>query len=295
MKMEQKGMATAVIAVIVVVVVVVGVAAAYFLVIAPGALGIGAGTTGIAAMPGSTKCSGIGGVSGTSFLSSMTSMGGSTTVSESAFAGISMDIYSTSSSATEVVNHYKSKWSGEGYTENICASIDFSQYPGASAMGLSGSYGVAIYQKGDQMVGAIAVSYQEETYYVLMAASKSQLEALAAAYGGGTTDGGGTAQPPTSDVTGSDISDIPRYTGSIRSHYDYNLYGYGVTNVYYVTTASTSTVADFYATQLPANGWTSGGTTSIYATKGSAIAAIEIVASTTYSGYTEIQIVYYTG
>lgn len=287
--MKQKGVATAAIAAIVVVVVVVAVAAVVLLL--PGGL-VGVGTTGIAAMPGSTARGDVGGVSGTSFLSSMTGMGGSTTVSAASLAGISMDIYSTSSSATEVVNHYKSKWSGEGYTENICASVDFSEYPGASAMGLSGSYGVAIYQKGDQMVGVVAVSYQNEAYYILMAASKSTLETLAAAYGGGTTNGGGTAQPPTSDVSGSDISDIPRYTGSVRSYYGEL---YGVTNIYYVTSASTSTVADFYATQLPANGWTAGGTTSIYATKGSAIAAIEIKASTTYSGYTEIQIAYYSG
>lgn len=288
MKMRQKGVSTAVItiSVVIVAVVVVGVVAVVLL---GGGLGAGTGTTGIAAMPGSTPRSGIGDSSCSNFLSAISGA----QVSEAALAGISMDAYSTGSSTTEVVNHYKGKWSGEGYTENLCMTYDLSQIPYASQYGLSGTMGLAIYQKADQLVGVFAMTYQNETHYVLMAASESAIEALIEAYGGGGgTGGGGTGgEPPTSDVSGSDISDIPRYTGSVRTYYGVLYEG---TIIYYVTSASTSTVADFYATQLPANGWTVSGTTTITATKGSAFAYIEIKASSTYSGYTEIQLAYYS-
>lgn len=189
--MEQKGMSAAAIAVIVVVFVAVGVGGAvYFLVLAPGAplggggAGGGVGTTGIAAMPGSTKCGDIGGSSGSSFLSSMSSLGG-TSVTSAELAGVKMDIYKTSSSVPQIIDYYKVEWSKEGYTENVCQTIDFSQIPYASTYGLSGSLGVALYQKGEQMIGAIAMEYQNEKYYVLMSASVSDLQKLAEAYSSG--------------------------------------------------------------------------------------------------------------
>ena len=77
--------------------------------------------------------------------------------------------------------------------------------------------------------------------------------------GGAVPSGGigGTSKAPTSDVAGQDISDIPRYTGSVRIFHGSVP---GVTDsrtVVYLTSASIDTVSDFYEAQLPANGWVS--------------------------------------
>jgi len=58
--------------------------------------------------------------------------------------------------------------------------------------------------------------------------------------------------PPTSDVPGEDIPDVPRYPGSVRT--DYLSVG-GMTEVSYITSASFDEVVDFYEEKLPANGW----------------------------------------
>ena len=60
-----------------------------------------------------------------------------------------------------------------------------------------------------------------------------------------------TEGPPTSDVAGEDISDVPRYPGSVRTAY----LGDG-TMLWYVTSASVDEVLAFYEKELPANGWT---------------------------------------
>jgi len=59
--------------------------------------------------------------------------------------------------------------------------------------------------------------------------------------------------PPTSDVAGEDISDVPRYPGSVRTG---SLRTEWMMTVEYITSASLDEVLDFYEKELPANGWT---------------------------------------
>lgn len=108
-----------------------------------------------------------------------------------------------------------------------------------------------------------------------------------------------TAGTPTVDVAGQDISDIPRYTGSVMIVYGEDVMGTipGTVVVAYLTSASIDTVLDFYQTQLPANGWTvidmgevSKMPLAMKGGRGSVV--VTITASEDYSGYTDINIVF---
>ena len=108
-----------------------------------------------------------------------------------------------------------------------------------------------------------------------------------------------TTEQPTSDVSGEDISDIPRYITSVRIFYGKDILGTisGTTVVGYLTSASIDTVLDFYQAQLPANGWAiidAGEVSKMVAAmkeeRGSVI--VTITASEDYSGYTDINIVF---
>lgn len=108
-----------------------------------------------------------------------------------------------------------------------------------------------------------------------------------------------TAGPSTSDAAGQDISDIPRYTGSVRILYSADVPGTipGTIVVAYLTSVSIDTVLDFYQTQLSANGWTvidMGEVSKMpFATKqGRGSAIVTIIASEDYPGYTDINIVF---
>jgi len=61
---------------------------------------------------------------------------------------------------------------------------------------------------------------------------------------------------PTSDIAGEEISDIPRYPGSVRIYYG-PIPNTNIIVTEYLTSASIDTVSDFYEAQLPANGWVS--------------------------------------
>jgi hypothetical protein len=108
---------------------------------------------------------------------------------------------------------------------------------------------------------------------------------------------------PTSDVIGEDISDVPRYPGSVRIHYGTVPGVTDVVIVVYLTSANIDTVSDFYEKQLPANGWVSPmdeetmqmfGLTYKYVEqavkKGEREIIVMVSPSADYSGYTEVNI-----
>jgi len=128
---------------------------------------------------------------------------------------------------------------------------------------------------------------------------------------GGTTvaPGGGGAGAPISDVAGKDISDVPRYPGSVRIYYGSIPGEKNVTTVAYLATASIDIVSNFYETQLPENGWKSpideqtmkemmqmSGLTYRYVgqilEKGEEQMVILIAETSDYPGYTEISITF---
>jgi len=68
--------------------------------------------------------------------------------------------------------------------------------------------------------------------------------------------------PPTLDVIGNDIPDVPRYPGSVRTSYSHM----GderdrITAATYITSASVDEVLRFYKKELPVNGWINVGET----------------------------------
>ena len=102
---------------------------------------------------------------------------------------------------------------------------------------------------------------------------------------------------PTEDVEGEDLSDVPRYPGSVRTGY--------ITQeteeagrekwISYATSAGIDEIRDFYARELPANGWNevaarfdetdeSGEILWTEGTKGDRYVAITYSASEDYSG-----------
>ena len=169
MKMKQKGITTAAIAVIVVIVVAVVGVGVYLLTRGPSVR-----STGIGGITGSTEVSSIGGKSVTGFMSDLiTATPPYRSISEDELAEVfAADIYKITESVTNIVNHYKYKWQGEGYTQWFSEN-----YAYLSAMGIYNYVGCA-YLKGDQVVGVLAMMYQNENYYILCAASKSAVEKL---------------------------------------------------------------------------------------------------------------------
>ncbi|TKJ17759.1 hypothetical protein CEE44_04470 [Candidatus Woesearchaeota archaeon B3_Woes] len=100
---------------------------------------------------------------------------------------------------------------------------------------------------------------------------------------------------PTTDVSGKDIANVPRYPGSIRNYAGTVM---GGDMIAYQTSASVDTVAVFYEEQLPTKGWMIIASTidpdlrGITATTDSGeMAIIAIAPSEEYSGYTSISIV----
>ena len=165
--MKQKGIATAVIAVIVVVIVAAVGVGVYLLTRGP--------RTGIEGIPGSTEVSSIGGKSITRIMSDLIAVTAHRSISEDKLAEVgAFDAYKITESVTNIVNHYKSKWQGEGYTQLYYAP---ENYYDLSAIGIY-NYAECGYFKGDQVVGVSAMTYQNENYYILYAASKSAVEEL---------------------------------------------------------------------------------------------------------------------
>ncbi len=120
---------------------------------------------------------------------------------------------------------------------------------------------------------------------------------------GGGGDGLSTGTP-TTDVSGEDISDVPRYPGSVRVYYG-PIPDTDIVVVEYLTSASIETVSDFYESELPTNGWQSPideetmqmlGLTYGYVgqavEKGEEQAVVLVRGSSDYAGYTNINITF---
>lgn len=128
--------------------------------------------TGIEEIPGSTKVSSIGGKSAVGLMSDLINETAGVSMSEAEIAKVfALDLYKSTEGVTDVVNHYKSKWQGEGYAALMENSYDLS------AMGYY-NYIDYCYSKGDQMVGVSAMTYQNENYYLLYSGSMSAVEEL---------------------------------------------------------------------------------------------------------------------
>jgi hypothetical protein len=100
--------------------------------------------------------------------------------------------------------------------------------------------------------------------------------------------------PPTQDVSGVDIPDVPRYPGSVRSWGE-------PTSAGYYTSAGVNTVANWYDSELPGYGWEHvsiapwvggafEGDMMLTASKNSRSLSMTVAKSSKYEGYTLIGI-----
>lgn len=105
-----------------------------------------------------------------------------------------------------------------------------------------------------------------------------------------------TEGPPTSDVAGEDISDMPRYPGSVRTDSSVVVEA-GLTMIGYVTSSSVDEVVNFYEKELPANGWEIlykfpiEGDSWLTASKGDNVVKVICGSDDEYPGYTGIGVI----
>lgn len=101
---------------------------------------------------------------------------------------------------------------------------------------------------------------------------------------------------PKEDVAGGDLTDVPRFPSSVRTIYEN--YSESI-SIEYLASANITAVTEYYAIELPANGWVFEGMvvggikTEIYATKmkrGSV--TINIENSDGYNGYVNIEVIF---
>lgn len=160
--------------------------------------------------------------------------------------GLTIVRYSGSGSPEDAVAAFKSAatdagWAGEGTVQVLDGKWS----------------GVGFKKDGEVLIIQARGSDGEVTVTVI----RADKELVGSEGTGDTTD---TAEetaseksPPQSDVDGSDIEDVPRYPGSVRTEYSrveseseiqiYNLY---------IAEATFEDVKEFYEETLPDNGWT---------------------------------------
>lgn len=110
-------------------------------------------------------------------------------------------------------------------------------------------------------------------------------------------DGGEAEGPPTTDVEGEDIPDVPRYPGSVRVGYFSveDSSGKGAT-IGYIAEATPEEVESFYGEKMPSEGWTrvlkmqQGGGTATEWEKGDRTTHISFAPHSSYEGYVEITV-----
>lgn len=102
-----------------------------------------------------------------------------------------------------------------------------------------------------------------------------------------------TPELPEQDYPGFDIPDVLRYPGSIRTSYENSPNG---ASIVYSTLADTKILADFYATQLLADGWilqamaVEGEKAEIFAAKEGERVTVTIETEKDIAGYANVRI-----
>ncbi|MEM2080791.1 MAG: hypothetical protein QXP44_06415 [Candidatus Bathyarchaeia archaeon] len=101
---------------------------------------------------------------------------------------------------------------------------------------------------------------------------------------------------PKEDVAGEDLTDVPRFPSSVRTIYEN--YSESV-SIEYLASANITAVTEYYAIELPANGWVLEGMvvggikTEIYAAKMErGFVTINIEDSDGYNGYVNVEVIF---
>jgi hypothetical protein len=154
MKMEEKGISTALIVgiVVTVVVVVVVVAVVAVVLLKPGA---GAGVGNLPLYGGASKADTVAGIGTSSnFVSGIVGKG------QSAPSGVQAEVYTATGDVDEILNYYRTEMTNAGWTKQYEDTFSYSY------TGVSMTVGVLYFEKGDRAatVCAALYTYQGETY-----------------------------------------------------------------------------------------------------------------------------------
>lgn len=194
--------------------------------------------------------------------------------------------YTSSRSPDEAVAAFKNSAKGSGWAEEGTIEV------------LGGKWSGAGFEKDDEVLVIHATESGEDVTVTVVCAPREMAGSDEAAE---TTDTAAETEtdepPPQSDVTGSDLADVPRYPGSVRTEYvrhetDSEI-EIGIT---YVAEATFEEAMDFYTGALPDNGWTIERTIEaddeggIKATSGSKQLLIRWEANSNYDGYIDIEV-----
>lgn len=142
-------------------------------------------------------------------------------------SGVEASAYTTTASENDVLSWYRTEMSGKGWAkENDNAATHDSV-----------AYGILYYEKEDKGTIVIAMQYMGTTVLILEHGPKTAFV------------GEPSAEP------GTDLADVPRYTGSTMTSYENAA---GVVRINYSTTTSISDVLSWYQTELVKTeyGWT---------------------------------------
>lgn len=164
--------------------------------------------------------------------------------------GITMSTYMGPGTAEDALNVFKTSAIDAGWTSVLGKEIPTIGIPGVGVAGtvITG----AGFEKGDKMLVIHIMQAEDQVTVMVVEAPKWQEEFPTEEW---VPEEIG---PPTLDVEGNDISDLPRYPGSVRTSYwrmDFGDGGEAIT-VTYITSVNVSEVLKFYQEKLPVNGWT---------------------------------------
>lgn len=197
-------------------------------------------------------------------------------------------VYTGSGTRADAVDAWRQSAEDAGWNEKGTKAI------------MDGEYSGVVYEKGDEAI-LIQASGSGDNVAVTVVHGPTDIEDGSGTPepGDGTDDGstGDGEQPPATDVEGSDLSDVPRYPGSVRtSHSVLEQDTKRITVIEYETQATIDEVQDYYQQTLPDHGWTIGttwisdGDGFLNATSGDLAVEIGLDRGGNYDGYTTIVI-----
>ena len=155
--------------------------------------------------------------------------------------GAAVTHYTGSGTAKDALDAFKTSVIDAGWTPILEEEVPVVHIPES---GIAAGATWTGFERGDEFLGIWAMQAQDQTTVTVVIVPKEVLEAFADEVTPAEKEG-----PPTSDVSGKDIPDVPRYPGSVRT-------GSVGGTVEYVTSASLDEVLAFYEKELPAHGWT---------------------------------------
>lgn len=164
--------------------------------------------------------------------------------------GVSIVQYTGSGTADEAVAAFKQSAEDSGWSERGTITV-LGEWSGAG------------FEKDDEILVVHADESDGDVTVTVIHGPKDVLGSNGAPETTETTDDTGKTEetgtgetPPDTDVDGSDIPDVPRYPGSVRTSYARRETDDGtMVAVTYVAEATFQEASDFYDDALPSNGW----------------------------------------